>query len=172
MLGAKLREHLKKTGFSKVEFVVDPGLEDEEGEPEGEADAQPQAAEEKGKADRHAKCDPALFSLLAGQVGTKTWNDEGVPSVGRKRGLGPRVCHALWTSGGYDQICELIEKHGVDTGLAGEIGAHIASIARGGDRGRTPCPDPADSARLGSSHGLRGATCDERSRSCDGCRPS
>ena len=37
VLGPKLRELLKKSGFSKVEFIVDPSLEVEEGE-EGEPD--------------------------------------------------------------------------------------------------------------------------------------
>ena len=42
MLAPKLRDHLKKAGFSKVEFIVDPSLE-AEGEAEGSSDAQPPA---------------------------------------------------------------------------------------------------------------------------------
>lgn len=40
MLGPKLKEHLKKAGFQKVEFVLDPGLE-EEGEEEAEGEQAP-----------------------------------------------------------------------------------------------------------------------------------
>jgi hypothetical protein len=64
--------------------------------------------------------DPALFRCLAEQ-GTKidsdVWNDKVTTIGARKRGLGPRVCQALWNSGEYDLICKLIE-HGVDTSLA------------------------------------------------------
>lgn len=42
MLGAKLREHLKKAGIAKVEFVVDPALEDDaEGEAAAAGPAEP-----------------------------------------------------------------------------------------------------------------------------------
>jgi hypothetical protein len=53
--------------------------------------------------DRKTQFDPALFSVLATQLKPDVWNDKGP----RKRGLGPRVCLALWRSGAYDKICEL-----------------------------------------------------------------
>jgi hypothetical protein len=66
--------------------------------------------------DRKAQFDPTLFSKLAGEVHPDVWNDKGA----RKRGLGPRVCQALWENGNYDQICDLI-RHGVDTSLSARV---------------------------------------------------
>jgi len=58
--------------------------------------------------------DPAVFTKLKKRFRAKKWNDN--------KGLGPRVCQALWESGNYDQIVELV-KHGVDTSLATRISA-------------------------------------------------
>jgi hypothetical protein len=72
-----------------------------------------------GPIDRDAQCDPALVNLLAEKIGPDVWNDTGKAIGAPRRGLGPRVCAALWHSGGYDEICELI-KLGVDTTVAAQ----------------------------------------------------
>jgi hypothetical protein len=59
--------------------------------------------------DRKKQLDPAAFTRLKAQFTAADWND-------KTRGLGPRVCQALWKTGNYDQIVELIQ-HGVDTSL-------------------------------------------------------
>jgi hypothetical protein len=64
--------------------------------------------------DRDTQRDPALFGLLAEEIDLNAWNDTGKAIGAPKRGLGPRVCAALWFKGGYDEICKLIEL-GVDT---------------------------------------------------------
>jgi hypothetical protein len=69
--------------------------------------------------DRNTELDPALFKLLARKVEPKVWNDQKATG-GALKGLGPRVCLALWRSGQHDEICELID-HGVDTSLATRV---------------------------------------------------
>jgi hypothetical protein len=58
--------------------------------------------------------DPDVFTKLKKRFPASEWNDD--------KGLGPRVCQALWESGNYDQIKELVE-YGVDTSLATRISA-------------------------------------------------
>ena len=69
-----------------------------------------QAAQDSGSAR-----DPALLGFLSKQIPLDVWNDKqgGAP----KRGLAPRVCAALWTQGGYTDICDLI-RLGVDTTIS------------------------------------------------------
>ncbi len=69
-----------------------------------------------GNIDRISQFDPALFSILASEVPPDVWNDQ-TATVPPRKGLGPNVCQSLWKSGGYDQICDLID-HGVDTRLS------------------------------------------------------
>ena len=70
-----------------------------------------------------AVLNPELFGVLATNVPPDAWNDE-TARPGALKGLGPRVCAALWQNGAYDQLCELI-KHGVDTSLAANVGVKV-----------------------------------------------
>ena len=63
--------------------------------------------------DRLTQLDPGTFSKLKARFDAKAWND-------KERGMGPQVCQALWKTGNYDQIVELIN-HGVDTSLAAKF---------------------------------------------------
>src|SRR5262249_22921454 len=64
--------------------------------------------------------DPKRFEQLARCISLDVWNDSGSAIGAPKRGLGPKVCAALWErGGGYDEICKLIEL-GVDTTTAAQ----------------------------------------------------
>ena len=70
-LGPKLREHLKKAGFTKVEFVVDPTLEEEKEEADERA-AEPEAAAEADWAGLSAE-----LMTLAKQIAGSAAGDAG-----------------------------------------------------------------------------------------------
>ena len=71
---------------------------------------------------RDASRDPVLFAMLANEMSAEVWNDSSSAIGAPKRGLGPRVCSALWNKGGHDEICALIDM-GVDTSLAAQTDA-------------------------------------------------
>ncbi|MBV9560126.1 MAG: hypothetical protein JOY90_06645, partial [Bradyrhizobium sp.] len=77
------------------------------------------SAGDEAPVDRDTQRDTDLFNLLARQISKETWNDSGKGIGETKRGLGPRVCAGLWATGGYDEICALIER-GVDTTVAAQ----------------------------------------------------
>ena len=58
--------------------------------------------------------DIEAFKVIAETVPHKYWNDTERGMGEPVRGLGPRMCAALLTTGGYDEVCALIEL-GVDT---------------------------------------------------------
>jgi hypothetical protein len=58
--------------------------------------------------------DLETFKMIAAAVPKKYWNDTERGMGEPMRGLGPRMCAALMTTGGYDEVCALIEQ-GVDT---------------------------------------------------------
>lgn len=66
------------------------------------------------KGSSQATRDPKRFEQLASSISLDDWNDTGSGLGSPKRGLGPKICAALWHKGGYDEICKLIEL-GVDT---------------------------------------------------------
>ncbi|MFL4468461.1 hypothetical protein ACERZ8_00720 [Tateyamaria armeniaca] len=70
--------------------------------------------------------DPAVFAEIAEKLPQKYWNDTNRGLGAPERGLGPRMCAGLWNSGGFDEICGLIDM-GVDT--------KRAALAQGGDMG-------------------------------------
>lgn len=62
-----------------------------------------------GALDREKQRDPELFKMFAKKVPKAAWNDEGLGLGAAETGLGPRVCAALFSTRGFDQICALID---------------------------------------------------------------
>ncbi|MFO0906360.1 MAG: hypothetical protein U0939_25365 [Pirellulales bacterium] len=73
----------------------------------------------KNETSAFANFDPQLFVDLARNVPVDDWNNQ-TATDGPLKGLGARVCQALWRNQNYDQICSLIDL-GVDTSLATRV---------------------------------------------------